>query len=189
MKNSELIGKGLEKVNYLTSFEGYDDYTNDSKVDFEYLPLGALHFRLFDGKTYCVADYNTTKLGTSGVGIKVLSSDQTDLTQADVSEEINRKWKDYLGQTIRSIRFYIKKEAWTNYNQNEEYPESMKIEFDNGRSIFYFCGDVDAYSVSKGRYKLIGGRDAGVVFFDRLTFEKYDLHKTDKIESEYGLQH
>jgi hypothetical protein len=80
-------------------------------------------------------------------------------------------------------------EKWINYNHNEFYPESLEIEFDNGKSIFYFCGEVEEYSESKGRYELIGGRDSGLIFFDRASFEKYDLHRVDKIESEYGLQH
>ncbi|MGB3848948.1 MAG: hypothetical protein WA958_03190, partial [Tunicatimonas sp.] len=178
----------LEGVSYLTSFEGLDDYTDDPETDFDYLPVGALHFRLSNANTYCVADYNTTKLGTSGVGIKVISNDQTNLTQGSTSNKINRKWKNYLGQKIGSIRFYIKKETWTNHSQNEEYPESVEIKFDNGKSIFYFCGDVDDYSKSKGRYELIGGRDSGIIFFDKTTFERYDLHKIDKIESEYVIQ-
>ncbi len=37
-----ILGKKLRKVNYSFSLDGYDDYSDDSKAEFEYLPIGAL---------------------------------------------------------------------------------------------------------------------------------------------------
>jgi hypothetical protein len=181
-----IIGQKLEIVNYLTTLDGYDNYSGDSKADFDYLPIGGLHFRLSNGISYCIADYNTTKLATNGVGLKEIGNKQTDLTKNNISKVIKHKWTNYIGQTIRDILFYIKTEEWTNYSHNEEYPESLEILFDNGKSVFYFCGDVDEYSETKGRYELLGGRDSGILFFDKETFIKYGLDKVEKIEKITG---
>lgn len=101
-----IIGQKLEIVNYLT-LEGYEDYSGDSKADFDYLPIGGLHFRLSNGISYCVADYATTKLATNGVGIKRIDSEQTDLTKKNIPENIKQKWANYIGQTIVDILVYI----------------------------------------------------------------------------------
>jgi hypothetical protein len=76
----------------------------------------------------------------------------------------------YIGQEIREIVCYIQSEEWGNYNHNEEYPESLEIVFGNGKSVFYFCGDVGEYSESKQRYELLGGGDSGLVFFNKQAF-------------------
>lgn len=178
-----IIGQKLEIVNYLTTLEGYDDYTVDSKADFDYLPIGGLHFRLSNGITYCIASYNTTNLATNTVGIKKIGSSQTDLTKENIPEITKHRWINYIGRTISDIRFYIKTEEWTNYRHNEEYPESLEIVFDNGKSVFYFCGDVDKYSEIEGRYELLGGRDSGILFFDKESFIKYGLDKVERVKN------
>ena len=186
MTPNELIGKKLVAVNYMTSFEGLDDFSKDPKADFDYLPFGGLHIKLSDEKSYCIADYNTTKLGTAGVGFRLLQSGQTDLTAEKSSGSIQAKWNDKIGQTITGISFYLNKEEWNNFIKNETYPASLQIDFENGKSVFYFCGDVEGFNDLKGHYELIGGRDSGILFFDKIAFKKYGLDKVHKKENYTG---
>jgi hypothetical protein len=60
----------------------------------------------------------------------------------------------------------------------------LEIVFGNGKSVFYFCGDVGEYSESKQRYELLGGRYSGLVFFNQQDFWKYGLEKVKRIEKQ-----
>ena len=168
-------------VNYLIHLDGYDDYSNDSKSEFHYLPVGGLQIGLSNGLSYCIADYNTTRLQTSGVGIRIIQDDQRDLTKEPVSEFIQQQWSNLIGQKIIEINLFVQNEEWTNYRHNEDYTESLELRFNNNMSVFYFCGDIEEYSKSEQRYLLLGGQNSGIIFFDRTTFSKYGLDNVKKI--------
>lgn len=183
-----IIGKKLMKVNYTFEYEGFENYSENSKASFEYLPFGGLQIKLSNNQTYCIADYNNTKLDTASVGIKQISEKQTDLTENQIPERISEKWTEYIGEKIIGCKIYINKEKWTNYSKNEFYQESIQLNFSNGKSIYYLCGDVDYYNESLKRYDLITGRDCGIIFFNEKVFNEYLLDKVERIEN-YGLQH
>lgn len=182
-----IIGKKLIKVNYKYKYEGYEDYSENYKANFEYLPFGGLHIKLSNNQAYCIADYNNTKLDTASVGIKRISGKQTDLTESPIPERINEKWAEYIGEEIIGLKIYVNKEKWANYN-NEFYQESIQLNFNHGKSIYYLCGDVDYYNESLNKYDLITGRDCGIIFFNEKAFNEYLLDKVERIEN-YGLQH
>lgn len=183
----KIIGKRLTKVNYV--YNNYQGFENDSE-DFDYLAFGGLHIRLSNNKTYCIADYNKTKNDTSAVGIQKIIGKQIDLTDNLIPERITEKWAEYINKKIIGFKFYIKKEDVISYTEipakNEFYYESVQLDFENEKSIFYFCGDVDHYNHSLKRYNLISGRDSGVIFFNQKDFNKYKLDNVERIEK-YSL--
>ncbi len=71
--------------------------------------------------------------------------------------------------------------------KNEFYPKIMQIDFQNRESIYYYCGEVEEFDDSIEKFKLIAGRDSGIIFFDSDTFSKYRLDKVHSIEN-YLLQ-
>jgi hypothetical protein len=68
--------------------------------------------------SYCIADYNTTKLETNGVGIREITHNQTDLTKEFFPDAIKEKWSKYIGQEITETVYYIQSEEWENYTHN-----------------------------------------------------------------------
>lgn len=171
-----IIGKKLKAVSFSTYFEGHDDYSKDEQADFDYLPLGSLTMLFEDKSVYCVSDYFSTSLGTNGIGIRKLDDYKFWPNSKDNSE----KWSAVIGKELKIIKLYWNKEAWNNGMKNEPYPESIELIFDS-QSIFYFCGDVDAFDIKENRYNLLPGRDTGVIFYSVDSFKKYNL---DKVESE-----
>ncbi|WP_064966252.1 hypothetical protein [Tenacibaculum ovolyticum] len=192
MKEFEkIIGKKMIKVNYTYNYPGFDNYSENPDSDFEYLPFGGLHIKLSNNETYCIADYNRTTNDTDAVGIKKIIEKQTNLTDKLIPERITKKWAKYFNQKIIGFKVYIKKENIISFTkktfENELYYESLELNFENGKSIYYFCGDVDYYNESIKRYELLTGRDCGIIFFNKKDFDKYELSKVERIEK-YGLQ-
>ncbi len=173
----EIIGKRLIKVNYTYNYQGFDNYSENPKSDFEYLPFGGLHIKLSNNQTYCITDYNETINNTDAVGIKKIVGKQTDLTDNFIPKRITEKWINYINQKIIGLKIYIKKENIVSYTEipskNEFYYESIQLDFENGKSIYYFCGDVDKYNDKLRRYDLLTGRDCGIIFFNQKNFNRH----------------
>lgn len=173
----DIIGKKLKTVSFTTSFEGLPDYSADNRADFDYLPLGGLTMLFEDNSVYCVADYFSTSLGTNGVGIKKLE----DFKLWPNSAVNFEKWRLIIGKELKTIKLYWNKETWDNGMKNELYPESIELAFD-GRSLFYFSGAVDDFNNGEKRFKLLTGRDTGIILYSSDSFKKYNLDKVEKVE-------
>jgi hypothetical protein len=173
----DIIGKSLKAVSFMTSFEGYEDYSSDERVDFDYLPLGGLTILFEDNSVYCIADYFSTSLGTPGVGIKKLDEFKPwPNSKADLE-----KWAALTAKSLKSIKLYWNKENWSNGMTNEWYPESAELIFDN-YSIFYFCGDVDEFDIKENRYAFVAGRASGIILYNVESFKKYYLDQVQRVE-------
>ncbi len=174
---SNIIGKKLKGVYFTTGFEGFEDYSKDTRADFDYLPLGGLNLLFEDNSTYVIADYFHTSLGTDGVGIRRM--DEFKAWSKD--EVLPEKWHDKIGREIRLIRIYWNKEQWNGGMENEFYPDSIELVFETG-SVFYLCGDVDDFNVPENRYNLLPGRDCGIILYTLDSFKKYKLDNGKKVE-------
>jgi hypothetical protein len=174
---SNIVGKKLKGVYFMTALEGFEDYSKDTRADFDYLPLGGLNLLFEDDSTYVIADYFHTSLGTDGVGIKRM--DEFKVWSKD--EPLPEKWRDKIGKRIEVVRIYWNKEQWNGGMKNEFYPKSIELVFENG-PVFYFCGDVDEFNQSKNRYDLLAGRDCGIILYRSDSFKKYNLDTVEKVE-------